>query len=60
MYGIALPVSYAFGFRLGLGITGFWWGVFTAVGLMVIAGLMIVSRLDWRAEGQAAQARVQE
>ena len=39
-WGLGLPVSYALGFRAGLGPAGLWWGL--VIGLAVVATVLLV------------------
>nr|VFK68556.1 MAG: hypothetical protein BECKUNK1418G_GA0071005_12473 [Candidatus Kentron sp. UNK]VFK73655.1 MAG: hypothetical protein BECKUNK1418H_GA0071006_12423 [Candidatus Kentron sp. UNK] len=52
-WGIGFPAALALGFRMDLGILGFWWGL--TLGMAVI-GILYLERFRWLVEHLSAGA----
>ncbi|KIZ07408.1 putative transporter [Monoraphidium neglectum] len=52
---LGLPLSMFLGFRLDLGIIGFWIGLSTAAAFQAVVFATVISRFDWRHEVQRSE-----
>jgi len=58
LYMVGLPVALLLGFKAGLGITGFWWGLTIGNYTAVAVGSYLLSRNDWIVLAEEARVRI--
>ena len=58
-YGLGIPLSLVLAFYYNLGLFGLWIGVSLAVVLVSFFEVLIILRLDWKAQAKKAQDRLE-
>mgnify|MGYP001119574147 CR=1 FL=1 len=57
---LALPTALLLGFQFKLGVEGLYWGMTLGPATQCICYLLLIGRLQWQREAEAALIRVQQ
>ncbi|GAB4814513.1 hypothetical protein N2152v2_001559 [Parachlorella kessleri] len=59
-WGLALPTALMLGFHFKLGVEGLYWGMTLGPGAQCVCYLLLLGRLQWQQEAEAALVRLRQ